>query len=90
MKKLLEDAPEFGNYHYKEPDVKDLAVGFVFFNPMKSKRMLMNYLYTVEMMKAAKIPTFTLELVLHEPEIFDEIHVTGSSIMYHTNHLFNL
>jgi hypothetical protein len=37
-------------------------VGLVFFNPAKSKRMVMNYFYTVEKLKLAKIPYYTLEL----------------------------
>ena len=35
---------EVANVRYRSPWVRDMAVGLVFFNPAKSKRMLMNYL----------------------------------------------
>jgi hypothetical protein len=38
---------------YDTPLLCDMAIGLVFFNPAKSKRMLMNYLYTVEKLKCA-------------------------------------
>ena len=43
---------------------KDMAVGFVLFNPAKSKRIIMNYLYTINIMEKQGIPTFTLELII--------------------------
>lgn len=54
----------------------DMAIGLVFFNPSKSVRLLMNYLYTVEKLKAANIPYYTVEVVYNEcKEIDDAIHI---------------
>jgi len=74
---------------YTAPWKRDMAIGFVFFNPAKSKRMLMNYLYTIEKLKLAKIPYYTLELVYdkQEPEIADAFHVYGKSVMFHKENL---
>jgi hypothetical protein len=80
---------EIKDVRYRCPIVKDMAVGLVFFNPAKSKRMLMNYLYTIEKLKLAKIPYFTLELVYNrqEPEISDAFHVYAKSVMFHKENL---
>jgi hypothetical protein len=51
--------PEISEIRYYKPWRKDMAVGLVFFNPAKSKRMLMNYLYTIEKLKLANIPYYT-------------------------------
>ena len=40
---------------YLRPSKRDMAVCFVFFNPAKSKKMMMNYLYTIEKLKLASI-----------------------------------
>jgi hypothetical protein len=45
---------ELSNVRYTTPWKRDMAVGLVFFNPAKSKRMLMNYFYTVEKTQTRK------------------------------------
>lgn len=83
---------EVANVRYRSPWKRDMAIGFVFFNPAKSKRMLMNYLYTIEKLKLAGIPYYTLELVFNrqEPEIKDAFHVYAKSIMFHKERLCTL
>lgn len=54
---------------YKSPIKQDLAVGLVYFNSAKSKRLLMNYLYVVEKLKLANIPNFTIEMYTESPEL---------------------
>jgi hypothetical protein len=71
---------------------KDVAVGFVLFNPSKSKRIIMNYLYTKNIMEKQGIPTFTMELILNDnlPELPEEdnvFHVRGNSVMFHKERL---
>jgi len=74
---------------YNKPIYNDLAVGLVFFNSSKSKRLLMNYLYIVEKLRTAGIPYYTLELVYEgrQPEIADAFHVRGKSPMFHKEQL---
>ena len=74
---------------YEIPTRKDMAVCFVFFNPARSKKMLMNYFYTIEKLKLATIPFYTLELTFddHEPEIADAFHVKGNSVLFHKESL---
>lgn len=83
---------EIANVRYRSPWKRDMAVGLVFFNPAKSKRMLMNYFYTLEKLKLAGIPVYTLELVFNrqEPEIKDAFHVYAKSIMFHKENLCEL
>jgi hypothetical protein len=74
---------------------KDIAVGFVLFNPGKSKRIIMNYLYTKNIMEKQGIPTFTMELVLGDstPEVTEDknvFHVHGNSVMFHKERLCRL
>ena len=80
---------ELSTIRYNKPWRKDMAIGLVFFNPAKSKRMLMNYFYTIEKLKLAKIPYYTLELVFdkQEEEIKDAFHVHGGSHMFHKENL---
>lgn len=77
---------------YEIPKHKDMAVCFVFFNPARSKKMLMNYLYTIEKLKLADIPYYTMELLFddHEPEIKDAIHVRSKSVLFHKETLCSL
>ena len=77
------------DYMYGRPKYNDLAVGLVFFNPVKSRRILMNYLYTVEKLKLAKIPYYTMELVYNgrNSEIADAFHVRAKSYMFHKENL---
>jgi hypothetical protein len=80
------------NISYKSPIKDDLAVGFALFNYTKSKRLVINYLYTVEKMKVANIPTFTIELVIkgQRPTIKDAFHVYGSSYLFLKENLFRI
>jgi hypothetical protein len=77
---------------YEIPKHKDMAVCFVFFNPARSKKMLMNYLYTIEKLKLADIPYYTMELVFddHEPEIKDAFQVRSKSVLFHKETLCSL
>jgi hypothetical protein len=77
---------------YATPLVCDMAIGLVFFNPAKSKRMLMNYLYTVEKLKRAKLPYYTLELVYgkEEPEIADAFHYRAKNALFNKEQLCRL
>jgi len=83
---------EIKDVRYRAPICKDMAVGLVFFNPAKSKRMLMNYFYTIEKLKLAGIPYYTMELVYNrqEPEIADAFHVYAKSVMFHKENLCTL
>lgn len=64
---------------------KDMAICLVIFNPTGSKRIIMNYLYTLNQFKLQKLPVFTLEMVFknREPEIPDAFHVHCESFMFH-------
>ena len=64
-----------------------MAVCFVYFNPAGSKRILMNYLYTVEKLKLAGTPDYTIELVFSSPEIAGAYHVRGSTVLFHKERL---
>jgi hypothetical protein len=70
----------------------DMAIGFVFFNPAESKRLLMNYLYVANLYRSCGWPIFTLELVFgdRKPEIVDAFHVYGNSYMFHKERLCRL
>jgi hypothetical protein len=83
---------ELANVKYTSPWKRDMAIGLVFFNPARSKRMLMNYFYTIEKLKLARIPYYTLELVFNkqEPEIANAFHVWGMSHMFHKERLCTL
>lgn len=72
---------------YSSPVRKDIAVGFVFFNSAKSKRLLMNYLYVVEKLKLAGIPYYTIEMFENEPEIADAFHVKTEFILFQKERL---
>jgi hypothetical protein len=78
-----------GDCSYDRPRRTDLAVCFVFFNPARSKRLLMNYMYTVEKMRTALIPWYTIELCFGDspPEIYDAIHVRSKSVLFHKERL---
>jgi len=74
---------------YNKPIKDDIAVGFVIFNYVRSSRIIMNYLYTIEKMKTAGIPVFTIELVItgEVPMIQDAFHVYGSSYLFQKENL---
>ena len=68
----------------------DMAIAFVFFNPSKSKRILMNYLYTLN--RLTEFPCYTIELVFdnRSPEIPaspNVFHVNSHSYMFHKERL---
>ena len=75
---------------YNKPRWTDMVVCFVYFNPAGTNRMLMNYLYTVEKLKLAKIPYYTLEFHYGQPEISDAIHIPGKSVLFHKEQLCKL
>jgi hypothetical protein len=64
---------------------KDMALCLIIFNPVRSKRIIMNYLYTVSQFELKKLPVFTLELIFQdrEPEIPSAFHVRCDSYMFH-------
>jgi hypothetical protein len=68
-KSKLSKSFDLFNLKYINPVKKDLAVGLVYFNAAKSKRLLMNYLYAVEKLKIAGIPNFTIEMYEESPEL---------------------
>jgi len=63
----------------------DMAICLVIFNPSKSKRIIMNYLYTINQFQLKKLPFFTLELVFKDrsPEIPNAFHVYCDSFIFH-------
>jgi hypothetical protein len=85
---LDEELPMTGinisNILYKQPHRNDMAVLLVFFDYTGSARILMNYLFMREKLKLAKIPVFTLELVIDgkTPKISDSIRVYGTSYLF--------
>lgn len=64
---------------------KDMAICLIIFNPVRSKRIIMNYLYTINQFELKKLPVFTLELVFEnrKPEIPSAFHVRSDSYMFH-------
>ena len=94
LKKKVTLKPSFNLYdlHYEEPKEKDLAVGLVYFNASKSKRLLMNYLYVAEKFKVSNIPFFTLEMhdETEPPEIKDAFHVKTDFILFQKERLCHL
>lgn len=80
------------NISYNPPIKDDIAVGFALFNYTKSKRLVINYLYTLEKMKVANIPTFTIEMVIEgeKPTIKDAFHVYGTSYLFLKENLFRI
>jgi hypothetical protein len=86
-KAMLPEDFNLFNITYKEPSKKDLAVGLVYFNSAKSKRLLMNYLYMREKLNMANIPNYTIEMYLNTPEIKDAIHVKTDFILFQKERL---
>jgi hypothetical protein len=77
----------FHNIVYNSPVKKDMAIGLVYFNTLGAKRLLMNYLYTVEKLKLAKIPYYTIEMYVHKKDIADAIHVKTDAILFQKERL---
>lgn len=70
----------------------DMAVCFVIFNPVPTKRIIMNYLYVINRLRCEGLPVYTIELVFdgRQPEIPDAFHVKGASHMFHKERLYRL
>lgn len=81
---------DIADIHYNSPIKRDLAVGFVYFNAVKSKRILMNYLYCAEKMKTANIPFYTLEMYETTPEIHDAIHLKTDFTLFQKERLCHI
>jgi len=81
---------DIARFQYAIPSRCDMAVCFVYFNTARSKRILMNYLYVTNKLRAASIPYFTLELVFDKPDIQEAFHLRGASPMFHKEHLCSL
>jgi len=86
-KTKIEKSFDLYDLKYVKPVKKDLAVCLVYFNCIKSKRLLMNYLYVVEKFKIAGIPVFTIEMYETSPEIADAIHVKTDFILFQKERL---
>jgi len=89
---VLDPPPDIYEIHYQTPLIKDMVIGLVFFNPAKSKRMLMNYFYTINKLSCAKIPYYTMELVFEnrEPEIIEAFHVRARTFLFQKERLCRL
>lgn len=87
QKTRLDKSFDLANIKYVSPVKKDLAVGLVYFNAMKSKRLLMNYLYVAEKFKIAGIPFFTVEMYEDSPELSDAIHLKTDFILFQKERL---
>jgi hypothetical protein len=72
----------------------DMALCFVYFNPARSTKLLMNYLYTIEKLRTSKIPFYTLELCYGDnaPEIKKAFHIftREENVMFHKEQLCHL
>ena len=75
---------------YKEPTRKDMAVCIVYFNSNKSKRILMNCLYILEMLKLANIPYFVAEMYIEKPDIKEAFHYKTDIILFQKERLCHL
>jgi hypothetical protein len=71
---------------------KDMAICIAIFNPTKTKRIIMNYHYMVNVLKMQGLPVFTIELVFgnETPEIPGAFIVKGNSYMFHKERLHRL
>lgn len=84
------DAPKRKHFFSRH----DMALCFVFFNPARSTKLLMNYLYTVEKLRTSRIPFYTLELCYGDnaPEIKKAFHIFTriENVMFHKEQLCHL
>lgn len=83
----FDKVPDIHDIIYKPPVKKDLAVGLVYFNSSKSKRLLMNYLYIREKLRVSDIPFYTLEMYENQPEISDAFHYKTDFILFQKERL---
>jgi len=76
------------------PEKKELAILLNFFNPCNSKRILMNFLYTFNMLKAAKRPVYAIECLFpgQNPSIGFEniVQVRTKSYFFHKERLYRI
>lgn len=86
----LKKSFELADLKYEAPIKKDLAVGLVYFNAVKSKRLLMNYLYVAEKFKVSNIPFFTIEMYEESPEIADAIHLKTEFTLFQKERMCHL
>ena len=91
--------PNLSQIRYEKPQRSffrppEMAMCFVFFNPAKSVKLLSNYLYTIEKLRTARIPFYTLELCYGEnsPEIKKAFHIRTQedNVMFHKEQLCHL
>jgi hypothetical protein len=85
---IINDINSIDNLYYNKPNTIDMIIGFVFFNIMKSNRLLINYLYTTNKLKLSGIPYYTLEVVYNKPEIPEAIHIECKSVMFQKERLY--
>jgi hypothetical protein len=97
--KLIILKPNLPEIRYEKPHRSffrplEMAMCFVFFNPAKSVKLLSNYLYTIEKLRTAGIPFYTLELSYGEnfPEIKKAFHIrtNENNVMFHKEQLCHL
>ena len=77
---------------YLEPKRKDICVAFCFFNPCGYVRPLQNLLFFENKLKAAKIPYFSIEMVIgDQPPILANptLRVYSKSSMFYKEALWN-
>jgi len=86
------EIPRLSTIRYTTPKECDMAICFVLFNSSQNVRMISNYLYTVEKLRLASIPYYTIEMTygIAEPEIADAIHVKSNSYMFHKERLCSI
>ena len=87
---VLKKSFDLYNLKYLPPVNKDLAIGLVYFNAAKSKRLLMNYLYAAEKFKISNIPFYTVEMYETTPEIADAIHLKTDFTMFQKERLCHI
>lgn len=80
------------DYKYNPPIVNDVAVCIAYFNPCKSVRLLMNYLFITEKLRCASIPYFTIEVIFNnrQHEINNAHHVHSNSYMFYKEQLYRI
>ena len=67
----------------------------VVFNPAQSKRLIMNYLYTSNLLTLQQVPWFVMELVFEDrfpeiPEAPNVFHVHSNSYMFHKERMCHI
>lgn len=87
---ILSKTFELADIVYNKPKTYDMAVGLAYFNANKSKRILMNYLYTVEKLRQANIPYFTIEMYKDHIDIKDAVHVKTDFILFQKERLYRV